>query len=489
MGCSSHEILETKQKKIQPNKELEENFDKTKPNLNKKIKESKINKEEKKFKELNNKEEKHEKEEKDENKKEEKDPKNGNNQGNQKKEKFKKLEKNKLCKEEKKEIEEQENDLNVEYDSNKKKIKGILSGVKSRYILEYIFEPISKKKKLYLVNYSKSFQKYFNITIKDYQEEYLNNIIPSNAFNEFLNKVCIPYGYYNTDKTKRKELYQKFFSNCKCDQKIIGEYIIKKCEKKYKEFKGEGLGCIDINNPFYNLISKSKLMNGFDLYIMDEIIKNKYLFNDLNHFFMKLEDYPKILFMLSLNYLGLVKLLNINFKKLKKSSLIIPENQNNNEYLNKFFSFFDDMTNLEFLELFLSNPINSESLEVINGFINLKSLHINSININSVFNLKLPNLKKLNITGCKNVAFSENQIYNIQELYIYNSKIIRPNSLLIFPELKYFFTDSVEISSFLDLTSAKKLESISQNMSDLLKIEIPFIKFLALKEKGIITLK
>ena len=164
MGCSSHEILETKQKKIQPNKELEENFDKTKPNLNKKIKESKINKEEKKFKNLNNndeKEEKHEKEEKDENKKEEKDPKNGNNQGNQKKEKFKKLEKNKLCKEEKKEIEEQENDLNVEYDSNQKKIKGILSGVKSRYILEYIFEPISKKKIVIFSQLFKIFSKIF----------------------------------------------------------------------------------------------------------------------------------------------------------------------------------------------------------------------------------------------------------------------------------------------------------------------------------------
>ena len=139
---------------------------------------------------------------------------------------------------------------------------------------------------------------------------------------------------------------------------------------------------------------------------------------------MKLEDYPKILFTLSLNYLGLAKLLNINFKKLKKSSLIIPQNQNNNEYLNKFFSFFDDMTNLEFLELFLSNPINSESLEAINGFINLKSLHINSININDVFTLKLPNLKKLNITGCKMLLslkikyiIYKNYIFIIQKLF------------------------------------------------------------------------
>ena len=537
MGCSSNEVLETKKKKIQPNQELEEIINIKKQNLKEEIKEGKMNTEEKKeekvVKEIEKEEEKKEKEEKvvkeeekheekveneEKEKKEEKkekeekkvqnkigeiklemkknkiekiEPKNEGNEKDQKEEKDQKLEKNEICIEQKKETEEQENDSIVEYNSNKKKFKGLLSGIKSKYILEIIIEHISKKKKFYLINYSKSLQKYFNINIKDYQVIYFDNIIPSNTLNDYLSKFYTS-DTYDTDKTKRKEFYQKFLSDCKYDQKIIEEYIIKKYEDKFEEFKGSSF-CffIDINNPFYNLIIKSKIMNGFNINIIEDAFKNENLVSDLSYFFMKLEEYPQIQLNLPFNYLDMVKLLNINFKKVKRFTLnyppivpILGHIDGGNEYFNKIFSFFDEKKNLEDLSLLLLNPVNGESLEAINGFLNLKNLQITCYNLNGVFTLKLPNLKKLTISGCKSVAFSENQIYNIETLFIYGSKVMRPNSLLKFPELNYFLTDSVEISSFLDLTSTKKLQTISENMSDLLKIEIPFIEYLTIEENG-----
>ena len=518
MDCISKEVLETKKKKIQPNQESEEIINKKKHNLKEEIKERKMNKDETKLKDLNNKDEKEKKQENEEEKKEEKKeereqnkteeiklelnenkleeikPKDEESEKDQNEEKEKKQEKDKIYFKAKKEIEEQKNNSIVEYNSNKKNFKGILSGIKSKYILENIIGHISKKKKLYLVNYSKYLQKYFNITINDYQAVYLDNIIPSNNLEDFLNHFYTS-NTYDTDKSKRKEFYKKFLTDYKCDQKIIEEYIIKKYEEKFEEFKGNTFSFfIDINNPFYNLIFNSKIMNGFSLNIAEDLFKNENLVNDISNFFMKLEEYPEIKLILPFNYLDMVKLLNINFKKVKRFMLNYPmmlaisdHIDDRNEYSKKIFSFFNEKENLEDLSLMFLNQVNAESLEAVNGFVNLKSLQINNINLNDVFTLKLPNLKKLIISDCERFAFSENHIYNLEELYIQNSKVNRPNSLLKFPELKYFLTDSVEISSFLDLTSAKKLQSISENMSDLLKIEIPSIEHLTIEENENIT--
>ena len=60
--------------------------------------------------------------------------------------------------------------------------------------------------------------------------------------------------------------------------------------------QGQPILQIDINNPFFNCLSKSYLMNGFSLNINYDTFKNKNLIKDINNFFMKLEEYPQIQF-------------------------------------------------------------------------------------------------------------------------------------------------------------------------------------------------
>ena len=390
-----------------------------------------------------------------------------------------------------KNLKKQEKEQIIEYEKNKKQLTGFLSGVKSYYILKDIFEYISYKKKLNLMTYSKSFQKLFNITIKDYQEFYLNDYISSKSQDEYLQKFYISYNYDN-DKNQRKELYKQFLSINKCDKNVIEEYIVKKLEDKFK--KNEGiLGInVDINNPFFNSLSKSKLMTGLYLNINDDTFKNENLINDFKNFFMRIEENPQILFYLSFDSLTQVKLLNINFKKVKKFSLNYPmaisllgQVDSPIEYFNIIKSFFDEVKNLEELTLsFTLNSIPSESLGMINNFINLKNLQIFNVNLNGVLTLKLPNLKKLTLSNAKSIAFDENIIYNIENLNVYSSKIINPKTLLKFPELKYIYNDSIELNSFLNIDNSKKLELVSTNILDFINLKISSINHLIVEKNN-----
>ena len=182
---------------------------------------------------------------------------------------------------------------------------------------------------------------------------------------------------------------------------------------------------IDINNPFFNCLSKSYLMNGFSLNINYDTFKNKNLIKDISNFFMKLEEYPQIQFVFFENNFEQIKLLNIDFKKIKNAHFFFIRK---NDYLKSCLSLFDESKNLEDLTLYLSADtiIEVECLEKINKFRNLKYLNMTNVNLNRIFILKLTDLKKLNISNCKNIAFDENIIYKIENLTINKSKIIYP---------------------------------------------------------------
>ena len=521
MGCTSTKVIENakiKNIQINQNKELHEIDNKLNSDSDKSKKEVKINKEENdknlvdknqkeriqnenliikeskaeeiKVKITENKEELKKdtvKEEKNKIEKEIRDIKKKEDNSGIEKEREKKIE----SQNKEENIKKEEKEQIMEYEKNKKKLTGFLSGVKSYYILKDIFEYISYKKKLNLINHSKSFQKMFNITIKDYQELYLNDYISSKSLDDYLQKIYMSYNYDN-DKNQRKELYEQFLSINKCDKNIIKEYIVKKLKNKYN--KNEGiLGInIDINNPFFNFLSESKIMTGLFLPIFDDTFKNENLINDIKNFFTRLEEYPKILLSLSFNSLTQVKLLSINFKKIKKFALNYPmaipllgQVDKPIEYFNIIKSFFEEVKNLEELTLsFILNTIPSESLGIINNFINLKNLQIFNVNLNGVLTLKLPNLKKLTLSNIKNIAFDENIIYNIEQLYIYSSKIINPKTLLKFPELKYIYNDSIELNSFLDLDASKKLELVSTTILDFINLKISSINHLIVEKNN-----
>ena len=504
MGCSSNEVLETKNKNIQSKKQIEEIINQTNKNSKIDSKETKNNKEEENSKRLNDK------------KKEEKLSDNLKIKEKEIKEMSTQLNKNhqkgptKREGEDKKQIEEKiysgkseeikvkiediKEQVNEEIFSddrnNKKNSNGLLSGVKSEYILKIIIGYISQKKKLYLISYSKFFQKLLNISLKDYKERNLETNIYLNDIHQYL---CWNYNsyFYDNNKIERKEFFQKFLSEYNYDKNILEEYIIKKFDKTYKISQGDFYGFhADINNPFFNSISKSNLMKGFIITINDDIFKNNNYFSDLRNFIEKLEVYPKIELVLTFNYLDRIKSLNIDFKKVKRLLLNHPimnplfgQVYDENEYLKRLNSFICDMKRLEDLYLIIPNHIKAESVEIINDFINLKSLTIACTNLDGVLSIKLTNLNKLTISGTKNIAFEENKIYKVETLNIYRSKIIKPKSLLNFPEIKSINTDSPEVYKLFNLNIAKQLKYFSTNMPDFLNME-PFIQSLVIEESN-----
>ena len=53
---------------------------------------------------------------------------------------------------------------------NKIKIKDIFNNIKSKYILQKVFNNLMKKKSLYIIKYNKNIKERINISIKDYKE-------------------------------------------------------------------------------------------------------------------------------------------------------------------------------------------------------------------------------------------------------------------------------------------------------------------------------
>ena len=104
------------------------------------------------------------------------------------------------------------NKTNSEIENAQKKLNNLLFNIKSRFLLkDLLMNYISRKKKLYLFQHSKSLQNKLNITIQDYQETYLDNIFPLSKINELINKKYISFNY-EKEKDERIKLYNTFFN-------------------------------------------------------------------------------------------------------------------------------------------------------------------------------------------------------------------------------------------------------------------------------------
>ena len=135
---------------------------------------------------------------------------------------------------------------------NQNNINGfnLLLKIKSKYILNQIFENTGKKK-LLIIKYNKNLQNRLNISIKDYIEEYQKieiEVIPKYDNGIFINFSDLNKSdnshfhiYFNDDKKEKKRYYfnnkdkvkkikiivdyeiksfRRIFSECKCIQKI-----------------------------------------------------------------------------------------------------------------------------------------------------------------------------------------------------------------------------------------------------------------------------
>ena len=152
-------------------------------------------------------------------------------------------------------------------------------------------------------------------------------------------------------------------------------------------------------------------------------------------------------------------MLNINIKKIKRINLLI----NNNKLFDFLFS-NDFKNNLLYLELNNENKcdtIETNILEKINEFQVLNELHLIGFIFEKMFILKLPNLQILYISNCNNITLAEESTLNIKALYFEYFKFEKQKYLFKFPELERCNFGFEEIYGIVDLSSLKKLKTIS----------------------------
>ena len=347
-------------------------------------------------------------------------------------------------------------DVNIQHENNI-----ILDNIKSKYIIQNIFNYIKNSNiKFKLVNYSKYYQKKFDLTLADYQEKYfrkytenlkidiLDYLTKTPSFNnkrlqEKLNELLLKYNFENNIHFQRYVLF---------------------CLQNYLN-KNEFPLFIDIYSPFFDFVSNSDFFENVfvNIYINE---KDEYhLQNDYISFFKKINKsnlpYPGISF-----YLGNIKekknyfeMLNINIKKIKRINLLI----NNNKLFDFLFS-NDFKNNLLYLELNNENKcdtIETNILEKINEFQVLNELHLIGFIFEKMFILKLPNLQILYISNCNNITLAEESTLNIKALYFEYFKFEKQKYLFKFPELERCNFGFEEIYGIVDLSSLKKLKTIS----------------------------
>ena len=131
--------------------------------------------------------------------------------------------------------------------ANKNNTNGfnLLSKIKSKYILNQIFENTGKKK-LRIIKYNKNLQNRLNISIKDYIEEYQKieiEVIPKYNNGIFINFSELNKSdkshfhiYFNEDKKEMKRNYFNYKDKVK-KIKIIVDYEIKSFRGLFDECK------------------------------------------------------------------------------------------------------------------------------------------------------------------------------------------------------------------------------------------------------------
>ena len=365
--------------------------------------------------------------------------------------------------------------------------ESILEKIKSKYILENIFDYVKGENfKLKLFAYSKKLQKKFDLKLLDYKNIYLKNRINLFEFLSDYKKEGYPKNY------DKKELTNKFNSTLnklKLKEENITDYIIN-FFKNYEKKENDEI-YIDIYSPFFDLLSKEEYFwKKFIIPIISEFIDKNKLKNDYISFFNKINklniNFSLLFLYINENSINYLKELGINFNKIKKfiasptnsSEFILVDNKKNfNDFLKILFS-FDNINNLNYLKIHIygnEHKIKLNIIESLNNFKCLEYLYLAGIDLESTFIINLPNLKKLFISGCDKITFFDNP--NLEQLFINESGIDNPKSLLKFPKLEKceFYswrnTDIKRYNSIIDLSILKNLKIFAGEAQDFLKLD------------------
>ena len=140
--------------------------------------------------------------------------------------------------------------------------ESLFTKIKSKYIINKICYYIKDENILRkLLFYSKSLQGKINITLFDYQKNYVNKRM---KWEDYIYYDYSSYKDFNKDNLKNK--LKKDLENINpidnnTIQKIVIDYFR---NKKYKNKYSER---IDIYSPFFDLLSKTEFFNNFTIYI------------------------------------------------------------------------------------------------------------------------------------------------------------------------------------------------------------------------------
>ena len=395
--------------------------------------------------------------------------------------------------------------------------KRFFSKILSKYICEIIFKYIDDAHFKYrLFKYSKFNQKKFDIKLLDYFEFFLNKCgidLQDYLFCEE-NSLTEKFDKERYDKKLKEDLLKN-----NIDLKDMNQYVINHLKKesishynqKYLYLDSKEYN-IDIYSPFFDLISKEKILEGLRIIsIPIKVIKQYDLLNDYISVFDKMNKSNiiyrnlEIIFSKS-NNINFLNNLKLDFNKINQlifEEEFIDDNEeekddekdeeeeddedNNKEVKEKknfYNSFFDTLfsfnieNNLTELTLFFVKKIyikekDQDLLKHLNNFKVLKLLHIRELNFETPFLLLLNHLSKLVIGKCNNIILENNFPPELNHLILEKSSNITSESLLKFPKLNFYVIDDFgqNYSSLIDYSSLNKLEFFAGDIPNFLSLK------------------
>lgn len=185
----------------------------------------------------------------------------------------------------------------------------ILTKIESIYVLKSIFDYLKKEKTLNLFVYSSFFQKKFDLKLSDYQSTYIN-------------KLGINFDKYLFDSSTNihlSEMLEDDLLKVKIDRNLFILHMINYYQElinKIKNCKNEDIlnkyKIIDINSPFFDILSNTNLLEQFfTINIKINSIEENDLINDYILAFKKLKNSNKKYSSIKIEYIEIQILLII----------------------------------------------------------------------------------------------------------------------------------------------------------------------------------
>ena len=338
----------------------------------------------------------------------------------------------------------------------------------SKFALRNIFEYIKNDNfKLKLVVHSKELQKKLDITLFDYQDKYFQNI-------DFeIKNYCLiddDERFPKIFKNKLNKFLLKYHLNISDLQSYLIEYF-KKYSKELKDnYKNENKIKIDIFSPILNILLNIDIFE--DIFIIsvniNRMILNKNIINDYINFFDSLnkknKNYSLLIKYFSNSYhFDFINTFKIDDNKIKY--LVIKSDYHDKIENIGFFPYLFHSKNIENSVIYLDidlgdNKIEPYLFENINNFKVIENLSLINIHFKTIFIIKLINLKILSLDSCKNITFLENTNYNLKELILRYSEIIKQNTKFKFPQIEVLKITDIKsniYSLMFDFENMKKI--------------------------------